>query len=316
MHSGNGELLMADGPMPSGSGRGYGGRRSLNGLNPSGRENTRRCCRYDDLHDSCVTCDTLYPFSGKSYEKIVQKKDYRNGTQCDTSDTEIIRGNPADRGSKDEQDLPGPVLLKGQSPAIIFFPACNISHIAGGLDPVALPAEDLEIVPGPLVPSHGDRPDVIHDAVMRCSRTLWGAAFRDLLSAVSTFPFLLRKDMQLHLRNSGLPAPVLGGAGGPAADCIQVPEIEVASLMAAVGTGPPGEAFLLFGRVGVPAGFAMDHLCTRISGFGRDNAGAGGGESDWRLGVPPLTSSARRRQVQSQPHAGLERNGADDRAAW
>jgi hypothetical protein len=31
----------------------------------------------------------LYPISGKSYEKIVQKKDYGNGTQCDTSDTEI-----------------------------------------------------------------------------------------------------------------------------------------------------------------------------------------------------------------------------------
>ncbi|PKL63966.1 MAG: hypothetical protein CVV32_11070 [Methanomicrobiales archaeon HGW-Methanomicrobiales-3] len=33
----------------------------------------------------CVTCVTMYPFSGISYEKIVQKKDYGNGMQCDAS---------------------------------------------------------------------------------------------------------------------------------------------------------------------------------------------------------------------------------------
>jgi len=34
----------------------------------------------------CVTCVTMYPFSGISYEKIVQKKDPGNGMQCDASD--------------------------------------------------------------------------------------------------------------------------------------------------------------------------------------------------------------------------------------
>jgi len=33
----------------------------------------------------CVTCVTMYPFSGISYEKIVQKKDPGNGMQCDAS---------------------------------------------------------------------------------------------------------------------------------------------------------------------------------------------------------------------------------------
>lgn len=34
----------------------------------------------------CVTCVTMYPYSGISYEKIVQKKDPGNGMQCDASD--------------------------------------------------------------------------------------------------------------------------------------------------------------------------------------------------------------------------------------
>ncbi len=36
---------------------------------------------------SYVTCVTLYPFSGISYEKMVQKKDPGNDPQCVTSDT-------------------------------------------------------------------------------------------------------------------------------------------------------------------------------------------------------------------------------------
>jgi hypothetical protein len=39
---------------------------------------------------------------------------------------------------------------------------------------------------------------------------------------------------------------------------------------------PPGKALLLFGGVGIPAGFATDHFFMEISGFGLDNAGAGG----------------------------------------
>ena len=54
--------------------------------------------------------------------------------------------------------------MESQAPAILFFPACDIAHIAGGLDPVAPPAETLEIFPGPRAPPHCDRPDVVHDA--------------------------------------------------------------------------------------------------------------------------------------------------------
>ena len=39
---------------------------------------------------ACVTCVTLYPFSGISHEKFVQKKDPGNDSQCDTSDTKFF----------------------------------------------------------------------------------------------------------------------------------------------------------------------------------------------------------------------------------
>ena len=39
---------------------------------------------------ACVTCVTLYPFSGISYEKFVQEKDPGNDPQCDTSETKFF----------------------------------------------------------------------------------------------------------------------------------------------------------------------------------------------------------------------------------
>jgi hypothetical protein len=159
-----------------------------------------------------------------------------------------------------KQDLAGIVLPKGQSPAMIFLPPCDFSHIPGGLDPVAPYAEDLEVIPGPLVPLHGDRPDVIQDVVMNYMQALSGVEFMKLLFAVGTLPSLLIIDKPPHFGNGGpLSAPVLSTAGGLAAQGIPVPEIEVNPLAATMGTGPPGEAPLLFRSIGIPAIFTGYH---------------------------------------------------------
>ena len=139
-----------------------------------------------------------------------------------------------------EQDLPGIALRVSQSPAMISLPACDSSHIPGGLDPVASPAEDLEIIHGPLVTSHGDWPDVIQDVGKTGRGTFRGVGFMDLLPAPGTLPFLLKPDNSPHFGDCGpLPAPVLDTAGGLATEGILVPGTEVCPLPAAMGTGPP-----------------------------------------------------------------------------
>ncbi|MCX6696445.1 MAG: hypothetical protein NTV84_02610 [Methanoregula sp.] len=141
---------------------------------------------------------------------------------------------PEDAGARscevlrEEQYLPGVVLLKGQSPAVIFLPSCDFSHIPGGLDLVASFAEDLKIIPCPLIPAHGDWSDVIQNIVMEYMQTLGGFEFMDLLFAMSALPFLFIMDESPHFGNCGsLFAPILGTAGGPAADGSHVPKIEV-----------------------------------------------------------------------------------------
>jgi hypothetical protein len=62
---------------------------------------------------------------------------------------------------------------------------------------------------------------------MRVIRTFCGVECRDLLFAMSTRSLLLIKDKSPHFSYCGLSAPILGTAGGPAADGIPVPEIEV-----------------------------------------------------------------------------------------
>jgi hypothetical protein len=122
-----------------------------------------------------------------------------------------------------KQDLLGIVLPEGQSPAVIFLPPSDLSHIPGSLDLVAPLAEDLKIIPGPLIAPHGDWPDVIQNVVMTIIRRSGGGAFMDLLVAPGTLPFLLKPDKSPHFGNSGpLFAPVLPAAGGLAADGILV----------------------------------------------------------------------------------------------
>lgn len=188
----------------------------------------------------------------------------------------------------EEHDLPGTVLPEGQSPGMIFLPACDVSHIPGCLDLVASLAEDLEIIPGPLVTFHGDWPDVVQNVVMKGIRTCSGVGFTDFLFAPGTLPFLLIPDKPPHSGDRGpLFIPILYTAGGLAAQGSFVSGIEVCSLTATIGTGPPGEAILLFrSRTAV-----FTHYHVRVSplgpnryhgahsGPGPDNAGAGAGES-------------------------------------
>jgi hypothetical protein len=165
------------------------------------------------------------------------------------------------RFSLKKQDLPGIVLLKGQSPAMIFLPSCDFSHITGSLDLVASFAEDLKIIPGPLITFHGYWPDVIQDVVMMYIRTSGGVEFMDLLFAPGTLPFLLKPDKSPHFGDRGpLFVPILPTAGGLAAQGILVPGIEVCSLTATMGTGAPGEALLLFRSSGIPAIFTKHHV--------------------------------------------------------
>ena len=107
---------------------------------------------------------------------------------------------------------------------MISLPACDSSHIPGGFDPVASPAEDLEIIHGPLVTSHGDWPDVIQDIGEAGRGTFRGTGFMDLLPAPGTLPFLLKPDNSPHFGDCGpLPAPVPDTAGGLATEGIFVP---------------------------------------------------------------------------------------------
>jgi hypothetical protein len=127
----------------------------------------------------------------------------------------------------EKQDLPG-IAPVSQSPAMIFLPSCDSSHIPGGLDPVASPAEDLEIVPCPLITSHSNWPDMIQDVVMMVIRIFGSAGLVNLLSAQGTLPSLLVPDTSPHQgdRSSHL-KPVLHTAGGLAADRMLISRIEV-----------------------------------------------------------------------------------------
>jgi hypothetical protein len=118
--------------------------------------------------------------------------------------------------------------MVNHSPAMIFLPPCDSSHIPGSLDLVASLAEDLEIIPGPLITSHGDWPDVIQDVVMVVIRTPGAVEFTDLLPAAGTLPSLLVPDKSPHFGNRGPHfGPVLHTAGGLAAGGMLVSRVEV-----------------------------------------------------------------------------------------
>ncbi len=111
---------------------------------------------------------------------------------------------------------------------MIFLPPGDISHIPGSLDPVAPPAEDLEILPRPLVTSHRDRPDMVQDAGMMGMRIPRGVGCVEVLSAEGTLPTLLIADKPLHSRDRQSSfEPVLQSAGGLAAEgmLVTLPEV-------------------------------------------------------------------------------------------
>ncbi len=157
-----------------------------------------------------------------------------------------------------KHDLPGIALPVSQAPAMIFLPPCNPSHIPGSLDPVAPPAEDLEVIPGPLVASHGNWPDVVEDVGMMVTRAFQGIAIMDLLLTPGTLPSLLIADKPPHAGDRGsLGEPVLQGAGSLAAEGMLVSRVEVYPLAATPGAGTPGEPLLLFRSI--PAIFTHYH---------------------------------------------------------
>jgi hypothetical protein len=162
---------------------------------------------------------------------------------------------------------------------MVSLPPCNRPHIPGGLDPVAPGAEHLEISRIPLVPAHGDRPDVVQDKRMQRVPAFSGRGFRDLPPATRTLPLLLQEDQPPHLANRGpLFAPVYRTARGLAADGIRSVR-KLRSLAAADRAGSPGEALLFFGAVGIPAAFAGGHFLYREVWAECDKAG------DWRVKV-------------------------------
>jgi len=127
-----------------------------------------------------------------------------------------------------KHDLPGSAPRVSQTPAMIFLPPCDPSHIPCSLDPVASPAEDLEIIPGPLVSSHGDWPDMVQDVGMMVTRIFNGAGFMDCLSAQGTFPSLFIADKPPHSGDRESPfEPVLQGAGSLTAEGMLVSRAEV-----------------------------------------------------------------------------------------
>ena len=127
-----------------------------------------------------------------------------------------------------KHDLPGIAIPVSRTPALVFLPSCDLSHIPGSLDPVASFAEDLEIIPGPLVTTHGDWPDVVQDVGVVGILTLYGAGFMDHPAAPGTLPSLLIADKPPHAGNRGSPfEPVLQGAGSLAAHGMLVFRSEV-----------------------------------------------------------------------------------------
>ena len=111
---------------------------------------------------------------------------------------------------------------------MIFLPPCDSFPIPGSLDPVASPAEDLEIFPCPLITSPGDWPDVIQDAGMMVIRSFNGSGFMDLPLTPGTLPSLFIPDKSPHFRDSRSHfEPVLDTAGGLAADSMLVSRTEV-----------------------------------------------------------------------------------------
>ena len=133
---------------------------------------------------------------------------------------------------------------------MIFLPPGDVSHIPGCLDPVASLAEDLEIIPGPLVTSHGNWPDVVQDVMMAGMRTDIGPALMDLAFAPGTPPSLFVPDKPPHSGDRRpFFEPVLHTAGGLTAEGTLVSRIEVHSPAAATGTGTPGDPLLLFRSV-------------------------------------------------------------------
>jgi hypothetical protein len=165
--------------------------------------------------------------------------DEGNLTLSCTPDTAVI--------SLKEYDLTGVALQVTKTKAVIFLPPGNLSHILGSLDPVASPAQDLEIIPCPLFPSHGDWPDVVKDVVMMDMWITLCVGFMDHLPAPGTLPTLLIADTPSHFRDRGpLFIPVLQCAGSLAAESMLMSRCEVYSLAAAMGTGTPGKPLLFF----------------------------------------------------------------------
>jgi len=161
--------------------------------------------------------------------------------------------------SREKRDLPGIIRPLDQSPAVISLPPCDSSHVTGGLDPVAPPAKDLQVIPCPLVTSHGYGPDVVEDigvVVIRASR---GAGFGYHLPAPCTLPSLLVPDTSSHAGNRGSHVkPVLHAAGGLAAEGVFASRCEVFSLAAAMGAGTPQDPLLLL--LGILAVFTHYHV--------------------------------------------------------
>jgi len=139
-----------------------------------------------------------------------------------------------------EYNLTGVALQVTRTRAVISLPMCNLSHIPGSLDPVASPAEDLEVIPCPLVTSHRDGPDVVKDVGMMDMKITLCVGFMDHLPAPGTLPTLLITDKPPHAGNRGSPFEIiLQRAGSLAAEGMPVSRIEVYSLTAAMGTGTP-----------------------------------------------------------------------------
>jgi hypothetical protein len=128
----------------------------------------------------------------------------------------------------EQENLPKIALPLGRSPAMIFPPSGDSSHIPGSLDLVAPLTEDLEIISRPLVTSNSDWSYVIQDVAMRGFLTLSGVEITNLLPAPGTFPSLLVPDKSPHDgdRVSHL-EPVLHTTGSLAAYRMLVSRIEV-----------------------------------------------------------------------------------------
>ena len=105
--------------------------------------NSGKCWEYDALHEGCVTRVTLYPFSGISYEKTVQKKDPENDPQCDTRAT-VKPGCPVGAASYRVEGTRNPFISGGlhaageRGEALPLVPeegrchnAANRSHLCG-----------------------------------------------------------------------------------------------------------------------------------------------------------------------------------------